>query len=500
VLLPGWSGGYLVLAGFFISLEVFYTERFRKRLVVFDSEWFIFYLSEWLVFIVLLKAILLLKGGTQSLLLEVSAWRGDFFGAFFNGEFLFSVAVIFVAWLVCLSFAAPLETLRLEVYELDFEEDSGIASERAQARRQLVDLVLLVGLVLVVLTSLLRSDRVAGWIQIPVLRGGVANVMIYFLLGLGLLSLTQFSVLQVRWSLGRIRVSEALARRWALLSLLFLGIVAGVALWLPTGYTIGLLTLLNWLVGGVMAALALISWLVTALFIGIIALLGALMGRPPEEGSLNPAPLPTQLPPPVEAIEINSLPAVIRSILFWVLLVGIAGYLLYYFIKIRRQDVSNLLHLPLLAWLANLASWIRAWLSSFRRQAAGTLQAGIQRLRRTTQPAAQPPAWRYASLRRLTPRQRVVFYYLALVRRGTESGLPRQPAQTPYEYAEQVKAAIAPGNLPVSTTPAEQERDDLENMTEGFLEARYSLQEVTNQQAGGVQQSWQRLKRLLRGE
>ncbi len=289
VLLPGWSGGYLVLAGFFISLEVFYTERFRKRLVVFDREWFIFYLSEWLVFIVLLKAILLLKGGTQSLLLEVSAWRGDFFGAFFNGEFLFSVAVIFVAWLVSLSFAAPLETLRLEVYELDFEEDSGIASERAQARRQLVDLVLLVGLVLVVLTSLLRSDRVAGWIQIPVLRGGVVNVMIYFLLGLVLLSLTQFSVLQVRWSLGRIRVSEALARRWALLSLLFLGIVAGVALWLPTGYTIGLLTLLNWLVGGVMAALALISWLVTALFIGIIALLGALMGRPPEEGS-HPAP------------------------------------------------------------------------------------------------------------------------------------------------------------------------------------------------------------------
>jgi len=497
LLLPGWRGGYLVVVGFFISLEVFFTERFRKRLVVFDSEWFIFYLSEWLVYFILLKAILLFRGGLDRLLVETTAWRVDFFGSFFNGELLFSLVVIFAAWLVSLSFAAPLETLRLDLGYLQIEEDAGLASERAQARQQLVDLVLLTGMVLVVLTSLMRSDRVAGWVQIPVLRAGVVNVMIYFMLGLVLLSLTQFIVLQVRWSLSRISVGKQIAHRWALFSLLFLALVAGISLWLPTGYTISLLTLLNWLVGGVAAALALISWLVTAAFMAIIALLGTLMGRPQEEGSLPPAPLPTQLPQ-VEAIEINSLPAVIRSILFWAILVGVASYLLYYFIKIRRQDISQAMRLPLVAWLANIARWVRDWLSSFGRQARGALQAGVQRLRRTAQPAEQPPAWRYASLRRLTPRQRVVFYYLALVRRGAESGLPRQPAQTPYEYAEQVRAAMASGRLPAGTRPAEQELGDLENITDGFLEARYSLHEVTDQQAGGVKESWQRLKRLFR--
>lgn len=497
ILLPGWDGRYLVVLGFLVSLEVFYTERFRKHLAPLVSEWFAFYLSEWLVLFLLLKGFLLLRGGFDRLLAELAAWRVDFFASFFNAELIFSLFVLFATWIVSLSFATPLEVLRVSPLNIQIEEDIGNAPERATARQQIADLVLMVGLVLVVLTSLMRSDRAANWFQLPAMRAGVVNLLVYFTLGLTLLSLTQFSVLQMRWSINRIRISDDISRRWVLYSLMFLGFLAGGALLLPTRYTVSVLTLLNWLLAAVTAVFALLSWLVTAAFMAIIALLSLLMGRPPEQEALPPLPIPTQLPV-VEAIEINPLSATIRSLIFWIAIGALLVYMLYYFLKIRRQDLSSLLHAPLIGWVVNLARQLITWLSGLGRQASGAVQAGVKRLRRTKQPVTVQAAWRYTSLRRMTPRQRVVFYYLALVRRGAESGLPRNPAQTPYEYAEQLAASLPEGDIPTTGTSQEQDQHDLETMTEHFVQARYSLHDVSPQQARGVQASWRRMQHALR--
>jgi hypothetical protein len=502
VLLPTWHGGYLVVLGFLISLEAFYSERFRKRLSPLDRDWYIFYLSEWLVLFILLKGILLLRGGFGSLLSEVAAWRVDFFGAFFNAEFAFSLVALFAAWLVSLSFAAPLEVLRVDIKNIQIEEDVGSAPDRALARQQLVDLVLLIGIVLVVLTSLMRNERMATWLKIPLPQAGAINVLVYFTLGLALLSLTQFSVLHMRWAVNRIQMSNELARRWALYSLLFLALLAIGSLLLPTGYTISLLAVLNLVVMVVISAYVFVSWLVTTAFMAIIYLLGLLKGTLPETAPLAPLPVPEQIPTP-EPLAIAGLLALIRSIMLWAIILAMMGYALYTFIKLRRQDLSSLRGVPLIAWLANGIQRLKSWLLSLSRQATGAIQAGARRLRRAVPPALHTPVWRYTSLRRLTPRQRVVFYYLALVRRGGESGVPRKPAQTPYEYAEQLSIVLPESQAtaearPDAAGPLGTEKSDLENITERFLEARYSLHEVTPQQAGMVQESWQRLKRLLR--
>ena len=50
--------------------------------------------------------------------------------------------------------------------------------------------------------------------------------------------------------------------------------------------------------------------------------------------------------------------------------------------------------------------------------------------------------WDFINLRRLTPRQKVLFYYLALVRRAKEAGIPRKDGQTPYEYARSLTSSL----------------------------------------------------------
>jgi hypothetical protein len=57
----------------------------------------------------------------------------------------------------------------------------------------------------------------------------------------------------------------------------------------------------------------------------------------------------------------------------------------------------------------------------------------------STRSAPRPDS---GQLRKLSPRQQVQFYYLAMLRRGSEHGHARQPTQTPYEYARALENQI----------------------------------------------------------
>jgi len=93
------------------------------------------------------------------------------------------------------------------------------------------------------------------------------------------------------------------------------------------------------------------------------------------------------------------------------------------------------------------------------------------------------PGW--ISLRSLDPRRRIYFFYLAMIRRGTEQGLPRQPAQTPSEYAVTLEKA-----LPTA-------EEDIDSITEAFIQARYSRQLVDSSQAALVKTTWGRIRQAL---
>jgi hypothetical protein len=80
----------------------------------------------------------------------------------------------------------------------------------------------------------------------------------------------------------------------------------------------------------------------------------------------------------------------------------------------------------------------------------------------------------------------VLFYYLAMVRRGGEYGIAREPDQTPYEYQLKLQASLPEINR------------DLAALTEAFVEARYSRHEISEDQVGLVRRWWERIRRTLR--
>jgi hypothetical protein len=85
----------------------------------------------------------------------------------------------------------------------------------------------------------------------------------------------------------------------------------------------------------------------------------------------------------------------------------------------------------------------------------------------------------------LSPRERVLYYYLSIVRRAGERGFPRRRSQTPYEYD-----VLLEPNLPHA-------QQDMASLTQAFVEARYSRREIEPGQAGQIQTYWQRVKAAL---
>jgi hypothetical protein len=91
-------------------------------------------------------------------------------------------------------------------------------------------------------------------------------------------------------------------------------------------------------------------------------------------------------------------------------------------------------------------------------------------------------------LRSLDPRRQIFFFYLAMVRRGGEQGLLRKPSQTPSEYGAALEKAL----------PASDE--DIDSITQAFVEARYSRREVGDKDANRVRATWGRIRRALQNK
>jgi hypothetical protein len=66
--------------------------------------------------------------------------------------------------------------------------------------------------------------------------------------------------------------------------------------------------------------------------------------------------------------------------------------------------------------------------------------------------------------------------------------LARQPSQTPTEYAAQLEKAL----------PSAEE--DIESITDAFVRARYSRQEVDSSKADAIKATWGRIRRALQEE
>jgi len=101
------------------------------------------------------------------------------------------------------------------------------------------------------------------------------------------------------------------------------------------------------------------------------------------------------------------------------------------------------------------------------------------------QQRAQQRRLRYLALGRLAPRERVRYFYLSIVERSAHQGFGRPSNLTPLEYQPTLAS-----QLPEAAAEVEQ-------LTQAFLEARYSAHELTREDERPVKALWQRIKQAL---
>jgi hypothetical protein len=59
VIFPGWNGNMLIVVAFFLALEAMNLQRSRRERSFPDLDWFLFYITEWVVILLILKIVML---------------------------------------------------------------------------------------------------------------------------------------------------------------------------------------------------------------------------------------------------------------------------------------------------------------------------------------------------------------------------------------------------------------------------------------------------------
>lgn len=490
----GHSG---IIAGIllFILIDRLYTYRQLKSLALFSSEWFIALGAQWILILLVSRFLLSYADGLDSFRADLSRWARGSIVDLFTPELVFTLLLAMLVWDATGRFLDLLDEIGLDQERALREDSVRQDTEAVPAHQRLVNLIFSLGILLVVLTALTRINiqpilsNTEGLppVQVSRFSGAEAGAVLYFVFGLALSSLSRLMGLQTHWNHLRIPISSAnLARQWGLYSLLFLLLLAVVVSLLPAGDSFGLLSVIATLFNFLAGVFFFLAQLILTLFMLLLSLpLSLLRGAPPA-GNFPSAPLLPNLPaPPPSNPADNAVWGLIRSILLWGSLLALVFFSLRQFIRqhgglasaLRRSRLANWLILAW-QWLSRTADTSRLSLS---RAIAEGWQSLVSRLEgsRLLSPAA------LIRLRSLGPRQRIYFFYLALVRRGAEQGLPRKPSQTPSEYAVTLEKALPSAG------------EDIDSMTKAFIEARYSRKEVEPKKAELVREIWGRIRREL---
>jgi hypothetical protein len=493
--LSSWHAGIITAVLLFIVIDRLYTYGQLKSLTPLSSEWVTAHAAQWIIIALFIRFLLAYVNGLDSFLRDLSGFgRGDVV-KFFSPEFIITLLLALLVWALTAQFLALLDEIGLDV-EVALHDDPGpIQLDVIPAHQRLVNLILSVGIGLVILTALTRLNFRATFsepVGIPTLEwnrfsGAEAGALLYFVFGLALLSLSRLMSLQTHWNRLRIPItSHNLTRRWGIYSLLLLFLLAAVVSLLPAGDSFGFFSVLGTLFGFLIGIFVFLSQLIVTILIVLFSLPFLLLGKTvPFRGGSAPPLFPTLPTEPVVPPDSSALLALLRSIFLWGSLLAIIVFAFIHFVRQHDSILAGLRRSRITNWLILAWQWLYRNAENTRENLSRAILDGWQSIvarldanRILTRPG-------FLSVRSLDPRRRIYFFYLAMVRRGGDQGVPRQPSHTPAEYAVQLEKAVPEAG------------DDIDTLTQAFVEARYSRQEIDSGTADLVKATWDRIRHAL---
>lgn len=480
---PGWKGFYLVGLALFLSVEAIYS---RKRTADLDQgEKITFRIAEWIAFAVLIKIIHYLVHGPAQLVADIPQWQSKFLESFFTGEYLLTLLISLLIWWSSSAHSAELEKLYEREDEAYWEDLGKVQNILRDARNRMSSRIFVLGALLVILAAFARFDTAIILPNTSELTHDlflpVVNVLAYFIFGTALLTQTQFTLLRARWIYQHLPVSGNLARNWMKYGVAFFVILAGIVLFLPTKYSLGLFETLQVALGYLGQVISFFFMLITLPIMLCATLFPGSEKQTPESpgGAIGGFPA-AQASTPLPWWEF------FKSLAFWVVFLGVIFFALRYYLMQNAALLNAIQHFPLFRWLSNRWRHLAAWMRCTGKQVNAIIKTGLKQLRpqKTILPGAS--LRRIINVSRLSARDKVIHYYLSLIQMAGERGIRRAPSQTPEQYKRLVNQAIP------------EVEEELHGLTETFLEARYSqhpVQESNAVQAGSL---WERIKLILR--
>jgi hypothetical protein len=267
-----------------------------------------------------------------------------------------------------------------------------------------------------------------------------------------------------------------------------LGGIALLAAFLPIGSTFAISNLLQSIFWGISTAASIILSLLSTLLALILSLFSgdptAKQAEPLIQPTLPPVPTPTATPIPPALPPQTVDTGLIISSLFWAVAIVMSITAVSFFLRVRGVKMNT-------AVLQRLWQKILQWLQ-ITWQVAGHQMRDLQqavrtRLQREPKESEEyKPPWRFIRINSLSPREQIRYFYLSTVRRAADKGVPRQRAETPLEFARDLKQ---------SWPEAE---EDVDALTDAFLEARYGRSPIDKEDVNPVKKRWRQVKASLR--
>lgn len=486
-IMTGWNGSYYLVFAFAAALEGILSERLLQRQRITGWAYLASRGAELLILLLVLKMANYLPLGLDQLRADASTWT-TYLEGFITPVDLLTGLLFVPLWLGALFVARQASELEVVPHRAEPPADKTsveyylwltqppLVRDRELALARLGETFVWGGIAILLASALLHF-------MLPDRGVPAFPVLLYFALGVALLSQARFSVTHTGWQAQGLSIQPGIARRWLSWAVVFLVGVVLVALLLPTGYSMGPVL-------AIYSLLAFLAQVFTALLVLGTYLLALLLSWLLPSAVTPPSP-PRELMPAQSAerlADATPLPwlEAIGSALFWTVISVIVVYALVRFVRDRLgpldswDKVSGTWWGRFLLWLRAL--WWRwlAWEQGIQlRLARPRGEAGARLL--TSARLAH-----FFSLGRVSPREMITYFYLSITRRAAQAGRARQPHQTPYEYQADL-ASHFPELEP-----------DLSGLTEAFVQARYDNRRLNSKDADAVKPLWQRIKSALR--
>jgi len=342
-------------------------------------------------------------------------------------------------------------------------------------------LAILAALTTIDLPTVVEADTVRNVSRLGLQPDMLLALLVYFLLGLWMLSYGRLIMMQARWAADGVQAGKDIGRRWLRASLALLLGAALVAAFLPIGSTFAISLVLSAIVQLALVFVQFFFLLFALIPVFLLSLLGLAV---PEGEEAAPPPIATPQQP-VAGPPLDETTALVLGGIFWFVVVAVAAVALFFFLSERGYPLqSTNVH----SWWRRLIAWLRTlWQGASDRAVALRRAVRVRLPTRKQESEGGGLPWRFIRVGSLPPRERVRYFYLSIVRRAGEKGVERMKSETPAEYAHDLKHEWPNAE------------GEIEALTGAFLEARYSRRDFKEEEVNPVKRAWREVRATVRG-